>query len=90
MKPQWVRYKLGKAIEQSCSDILVHTLDVCKGTRLYNGYPTIEDDHDLWGMCTTSTECQTVLTIMLTVMSSTDPQMISKPWVGSWVGLVGY
>jgi hypothetical protein len=84
VKPQWVRCKLGKTIEQPFSDILAHTLEVCKGTRLYNGYPAIKDDHDSWGMCTTSAECKTVITAVLMVMSSMDPHMIS----GTWVGLV--
>jgi hypothetical protein len=84
VKPQWVRYKLGKAIEQPCSDVLAHTLDVCKGTHLYNGYPAIKDDHDSWGMCTTSAECKTVITAVLTGMSGVDPHLIS----GTWVGLV--
>jgi hypothetical protein len=57
---------------------------VCKGTHLYNGYPAIKDDHDLWGMCTTSTECKIVITAVLTVMSGMDPHMIS----GTQVGLV--
>jgi hypothetical protein len=57
---------------------------VCKGTHLYNGYPTIKDDHDSWGMCTTSTECKTIIRAVLTVMSGMDPHMIS----GNRVGLV--
>jgi hypothetical protein len=57
---------------------------VCKGTRLYNRYPATKDDHDSWGMCTTSTECKTVITAMLTIMSGIDPHMIS----GTQVGLV--
>jgi hypothetical protein len=57
---------------------------VCKGTRLYNGYPDIKDDRNSWGTCTTSTECKTVITAVLTVMSGMDPHMIS----GTWVGLV--
>jgi hypothetical protein len=73
-----------KTIEQPCSDVLAHTLKVCKGTRLYNGYPTIKDDRDLWEMSTTSAECKTVITVMLTVMSVMDPYMIS----GTRVGLV--
>jgi hypothetical protein len=85
VKPQRVRCKLGKTIEQPCSDVLAHTLEVCKGTRLYNGYPAIKDDRDSWGMWTTSTECKTVITVMLTVVSGMDPHMIS----GTWVGLVG-
>jgi hypothetical protein len=85
VKPQWVCYKLGKTIEQPCSDDLAHTTEVCKGTRLYNGYPAIKDDRDSWGMCTTSAERKTVITVMLTVMSSMDPHMISR----TRVGLVG-
>jgi hypothetical protein len=84
MKPQQLRCKLGKAIEQPCSDVLAHTLEVCKGTRLYNGYPATEDDRDSWGMCTTSVECKTVITVVLIVMSGMDPHMIS----GTRVGLV--
>jgi hypothetical protein len=55
---------------------------VCKGTRLYNRYPAIKDDHDSWGMCTTSIECKTVITAVLMVMSGMDPHMISGTWVG--------
>jgi hypothetical protein len=84
VKPQQVRCKLGKAIEQYCSDVLAHTLEVCKGTHLNNGYLAIEDDRESWGRCTTSTECKTIITAVLTVMSSMDPHMIS----GTWVGLV--
>jgi hypothetical protein len=57
---------------------------VCKGTRLYDGYPAIKDNHDSWGMCTTSTEFKTIITVVLTVMSGMDPHMIS----GTRVGLV--
>jgi hypothetical protein len=84
VKPQRIRCKLGKTIEQPCSDVLAHTLEVCKGTRLYNRYPAIKDDHDSWGTCTTSVECKTVITAVLTVMSGMDPHMIS----GNRVGLV--
>jgi hypothetical protein len=45
-----------------------------------------EDNHDSWGMCTTSTECKTVITAVLTVMSGMDPHMISGTW--DWFGLV--
>jgi hypothetical protein len=87
MKPQRVHYKIGETIEQSCSDVLPHTSEVCKGARLYNGYPTIQNDHDSWEMCTTSTECKTVLAVVLTVMSGMDPHMIRwNPGLG--VGLV--
>jgi hypothetical protein len=84
VKPQRVHYKLGKTIKQPCSDVLAHTPGVCKGTRLYNGYPAIKDDRDSWEMCTTSEECKTVITVVLRVMSGMDHYMIS----GSWVGLV--
>jgi hypothetical protein len=36
-----------------------------------------KDNHDSWGTCTSSTECKTVITVMLTVMSGMDPHMIS-------------
>jgi hypothetical protein len=56
-----------------------------------------EENHDSWVTCTTSTECKTVITVVLTVMSGMDPHMISgNPrfglvwlvWFG-WFGLVG-
>jgi hypothetical protein len=73
-----------ETIEQPCSDVLAHTPELCKGTRLYNAYPAIKDDCNSWGTCTISTECKTVITAVLTVMSGMDPHMIS----GTWVGLV--
>jgi hypothetical protein len=36
-----------------------------------------KDNHDSWVMCTTSAECKTVITAMLSVMSGMDPHMIS-------------
>jgi hypothetical protein len=42
VKPQWVRCKLDETIEQSCSDFLAHTLEVCKGARRYNEYSAIQ------------------------------------------------
>jgi hypothetical protein len=93
---QWVCCKLGKTIEQPCSDVLVHTPEVCKGTHLCKGYLAIKHDCNSWGMCTTSTECKIVIIVVLTVMSGMDPHMISGTWVGlvelgliSIVGLVG-
>jgi hypothetical protein len=77
VKPQWVRCKLGETIEQPCNDVLAHTPDMCKGAHLYNGYLASKDDHDSWETCTTSAECKTVITAMLTVMSGMDPHMIS-------------
>jgi hypothetical protein len=82
VKPQRVRCEVGETIEQPCSDVLAHTPKVCKGSRLYNGYPAIKDDHDSWGICTTSVECKTVITTMLMVMSGMDPHMISGTRVG--------
>jgi hypothetical protein len=82
VKPQQVHCKLRKTIEQPCSDVLAHTPEVCKGTRLYTGYPAIKDDRDSWGMCTTSAECKTVITAVLTIMSGMDPHMISRTRVG--------
>jgi hypothetical protein len=47
-----------------------------------------EDNHDSWGTCTTSAECKTVITAMLTVMSGMDPHMISGTWDWLvWFGL---
>jgi hypothetical protein len=42
VKLQWVCYKLVETIEQSCSDFLAHTLEVCKGAHRYNEYSTIQ------------------------------------------------
>jgi hypothetical protein len=51
-----------------------------------------EDNHVSWGMCTTSTECKTIIIVMLTVMSGIDPHMISGNlgwvFVKSWLGCV--
>jgi hypothetical protein len=77
VEPQRVRCKLGKTIEQPCSDVLAHTPEVCKSAHLYNRYLASRDDHDSWGMCTTSVECKTNLTVVLTIMSGMDPHMIS-------------
>jgi hypothetical protein len=41
VKSQWVRNKIGETIEQSCSDFLAHTLEVCKSARPYNEYSAI-------------------------------------------------
>jgi hypothetical protein len=91
VKSQWLRYKLDKTIEQSCSDILAHTSEV---VRVLIGTMSIwlfKDNHDSWGTCTTSAECKTVITTALTIMSSMDPHMISGKlvWVmvKFWVGL---
>jgi hypothetical protein len=36
-----------------------------------------KDNHNSWVTCTTSTECKTVITVVLTVMSGMDHHMIS-------------
>jgi hypothetical protein len=36
-----------------------------------------KDNHNSWGTGTTSVECKTIITTMLTVMSGMDPHMIS-------------
>jgi hypothetical protein len=36
-----------------------------------------KDNRDSWLTCTTSAECKTVITAVLTVMSGMDPSMIS-------------
>jgi hypothetical protein len=45
-----------------------------------------EDNHDSWVTCTTSAECKTIITTVLTVMSGMDPHMISG---NPGFGLVG-
>jgi hypothetical protein len=60
-----------------CVRVLVGTMSI----RLF------EDNHDSWVMYTTSVECKTVITAVLTVMSSMDPHMISGN-SGFWFGLV--
>jgi hypothetical protein len=39
-----VRMLHARAIEQPFSDVLVHTLEVCKGAHLYDGYPASKDE----------------------------------------------
>jgi hypothetical protein len=48
-----------------------------------------EDNHDSWVTCITSTECKTIITAVLTVMSGMDPHMISWNLSLVWFGLVG-
>jgi hypothetical protein len=49
-----------------------------------------EDNHDSWVTCTTSAECKTVITAVLTVMSVMHPHMISWNLRWVWFGLVGW
>jgi hypothetical protein len=58
-----------------CARVLIGTVSI----RLS------EDNHDSWVTCTTSAECKTVITVVLTVMSGMDPHMIR--WNLRWVGL---
>jgi hypothetical protein len=86
LKPQWVRYKLDETIKQSCSDVLAHTW---KCVRVLIGTTSIrlsEDNHDSWVTCTTSAECKTIITVVLTVMSGMDPHMISWNLRLGWFG----
>jgi hypothetical protein len=64
-----------------CVRVLIGTTSI----RLF------EDNHDSWVTCTTSAECKTVITAVLTVMSSMDPHMISgNTGFGLvWIGFVG-
>jgi hypothetical protein len=51
-----------------------------------------KDNHDSWGTCTTSIECKTLITLVLTVMNDMDPHMISGNlgwvFVMSWLDCV--
>jgi hypothetical protein len=80
--------KLGEAIKKPCSDVLAHTMEMCKGILLYQWYLSTKDNHESWGMCTTSIKCKTVMIVMLMVMSSIEPHKIRETWVGM-VGLLG-
>jgi hypothetical protein len=48
------------------------------------------DNHDSWGMCTTSVDCRTIMTVMLMVMTNMDPHTIRVTLMGGLdVGMVG-
>jgi hypothetical protein len=53
-----------------------------------NGYLAAKDHRNSWGMCTTSIECKTIMTSVLTVMSGMDPHTIrdNLDWFGWEVG----
>jgi hypothetical protein len=77
VKPQWVCYKLDETLN-SLVVISWHTPWKC--VRVLIGTMSIrlsDDNHDSWVTCTTSVECKTVITAVLTVMSGMDPHMIS-------------
>jgi hypothetical protein len=62
-------------IPQKCVRVLIGTTSI----------QLSKDNHDSWGMCTTSVECKIVMTVVLTVMSGMDPHMISETWDGFWL-----
>jgi hypothetical protein len=67
-----------------------HTPQNCvKVFHQINGCLATKDNHDSWGMCTTTAECRTVMTAMLTVMSSMDPHTIRVTWI-DMVGRLGF
>jgi hypothetical protein len=47
-----------------------------------------EDNHDSWVLCTTTAECKTIITAVLTVMNGMDPHMISWNLRWVWFGLL--
>jgi hypothetical protein len=50
--------------------------------RRINRCLATKDNHESWGMCTTSRECKTIMTVMLTVMNGMDPHTIRETWIG--------
>jgi hypothetical protein len=79
VKLHWVCYKLEEAIEIPCSDLLASHQRKCEYAwpAWQNG-----DVSHIEIPCTTSAECKTIITIMLTVKSGMDPHMISRDLVG--------
>jgi hypothetical protein len=47
-----------------------------------NGCLATKDNHDSWGMCTTTVECRTVMIAMLMVVSGMDAHTIRVTWIG--------
>jgi hypothetical protein len=41
----------------------------------------MKGNHDSWGMCTSSVEYKTIMTVVLAVMSSMYPHTIRVTWV---------
>jgi hypothetical protein len=80
MKPLNSLVVISWHIPWKCVRVLVGTMSI----RLS------KDNHDSWVTCTTSAECKTVITVVLTVMSDMDPHMISGHMgMGSGYVLVG-
>ena len=71
MKPH-IHYLVRVSFERSRSETQPHTsvVWICL-ISMANG------NHDLWVKCTTSAECKTVITAVLSVMSGLDPHMIN-------------
>jgi hypothetical protein len=61
---------------------------VGNGIPQINGCLATKNNHDSWGMCTTSAAIRTVMTAVLTVMSGMDPLTIRVTWIGM-VGMLG-
>jgi len=59
--------------------ITQHTPRKCVRVSSVQRHPAIRDNHDSWGMCTTSAECKTVITAVLTVMSG--PENSQNNWL---------
>jgi hypothetical protein len=75
--------KLEEAIEMPYSDLSVIHRRKCTHGRMEiflvaDGW----QNHYIWGMCTTSAKCKTIITDMLMVKSGMNPHKIS--WATSW------
>jgi hypothetical protein len=46
-----------------------------------------KDNPESWGMCATSVECRTIMTVVLMITSGINPYAIRETWVGM-VGLL--
>jgi hypothetical protein len=77
MKPLNNLVVISSHTPQKCVRVLVSTMSIWLS----------KDNHDSWVTCTTSVECKIVITVVLTVMSSMNPHMISGTWDGFWLSL---
>jgi hypothetical protein len=89
MNPQWVCYKLEETIEMPSTDLLASHQRKCGCALAARQKGEVHHldtgvSHYSWGMCTTSAECKTVMTAVLTVKSGMDPHMISRDF--GWFG----
>jgi hypothetical protein len=64
---------------RKCVRVLIDTMSI-----------QLSKDNNLnsWGTCTTSAGCKIVITVVLTVMSSMDPHMISETQNGFWLSFL--